>query len=189
MWTHRWGQVIEIGDFVTVQIIAVDFSAVKAYEMMVKFDASQLVLDRVELNGDFFPGGHELINQKEDEVFIGMVSPGGNAQSIGSGVIGELTFCVCNAFSGHTGLSVNALKVITPDLSLLDLPFETSLEISGKRSPVDINDDGQVNLNDFLLLQKDFGASQERSDLDRNGIVNFGDFLLFLNSMERVNSQ
>ena len=72
---------------------------------------------------------------------------------------------------------------------MLDLPFETSLEISGKRSPVDINDDGQVNLNDFLLLQKDFGASQERSDLDRNGIVNFGDFLLFLNSMERVNSQ
>ena len=51
----------------------------------------------------------------------------------------------------------------------------------------DINDDGVINVNDFLLVLAAWGPCLESccpADLDRNGDVGVGDFLILLGNFD-----
>ena len=53
--------------------------------------------------------------------------------------------------------------------------------------PADFNEDGMVNVEDFLLFVETFGTHEgdaefdPRMDLDKNGIIGISDFLIFIN--------
>jgi hypothetical protein len=46
--------------------------------------------------------------------------------------------------------------------------------------PVDVNDDGTVDFNDFLAFLNLYNAGSPRADLTLDGVVDFNDFLEFL---------
>ena len=58
----------------------------------------------------------------------------------------------------------------------------------------DFNDDGRVDLSDFLLFASQFGLSRgdeqydAKYDLDEDGVIGFGDFLIFVNAFGKDGS-
>ncbi len=69
-----------------------------------------------------------------------------------------------------------------------------TITVEGTGNAADFNDDGRVNLDDYLLFFAHYALSQgdagydARYDLDGNGIVGVMDFLLFVNSYGEVSS-
>ena len=75
----------------------------------------------------------------------------------------------------------------TTDLPVIDDGENVAEEIGGQsavpETNSDLNGDGEVNMEDFLVLQQNFGKEVDATfadgDISGDGTVDFGDFLLF----------
>ncbi|MHB1461054.1 MAG: dockerin type I repeat-containing protein [Armatimonadota bacterium] len=88
------------------------------------------------------------------------------------------------AFMVNTSLSgLHTLRFVwdhhlTHTLKAVDVVGQTSLPVDIVLINGDANNDGQINLFDFVVLDTNFGKSTPSADLDGDGIVNLFDYVI-----------
>ncbi len=179
-------QEVNKGRQFTVSIAVEGAKGLAGFQMGIKYNPA--VLEVVEVKeGDFLKGGGGGTNwlpptiDKKAGVVNGITgvrtSPGGVD---GIGIIATLTFKAIA--EGESPLTLQ--NVLLSDSTAKKMPTVTQdarVKVTPGFPPWDVNQDGVVNIFDFVLIGQHFGESpptDPRADVNNDGVVNIFDFVL-----------
>ena len=85
------------------------------------------------------------------------------------------------------GLFLGEVKLRTndPDRTEVVIPVSGFAIVIAADLRIDFNQDGQINLGDFISFAKAYGSAEAKYDLNGSGVVDLGDFILFAQSFGR----
>jgi len=76
---------------------------------------------------------------------------------------------------------------------IMGTPFVTSLPITPPIDPEpltslgDLNYDGVINIQDYILLSNAFGTNDKKADLNDDRVVNIQDYIILSNNFGKTN--
>ena len=176
---------------VSVQIFGKSLNAIPSNDLSLRFeyDMRQVVFEKVKI-GDALSSAYVLAGK--NFVSIGMTLPDSKTRAE-SGLMGTIRFRTTDAISETEirFVQVNLLpkgqsEIIPMFLSVALQGYSSDLPATGP-SP-DFNENGVVDIPDFLLFADVFGAKmgqklyETKYDLDRNGEIGISDFLIFVDA-------
>jgi hypothetical protein len=171
------------GDFVIVDIVAQSVSQLSSFSVTVDFDPTILMILKVErasfaiwrprpkIIEDVDMWRATVIDNEQGLITMGADSTRKGGVS-GTGTIATITFQAIGVGESPVQLQdvsfVNALgEDISPELS------DGSVQVL-EFSPWDANQDGVVNIHDFIIIQSDRGAA---TDVNGDGVTNILDMV------------
>ena len=146
-----------------------------------------LLLD--EFAGDFVNQLFLVFGRREQTI----LGTGGVEQRISVPPLGSVEFTITGTPRWEEPVQAFFEVELAPDLLLLSAS-KPSVEIvvepsSDSEILGDLNDDGLINLEDFLVIANNFGrtnAIQSQGDLNDDATVDFQDFLVFANAFQNA---
>lgn len=87
---------------------------------------------------------------------------------------------------GFAGFSVSFVGDVNSDgrddMAFVELASQQTYVLFGRSCPIDLNDDGVLDVHDFLEFQSLYELGDSRADIDSDGVLTLYDFLAFQNA-------
>ncbi len=177
---------IHVGDTFTLDLSAEDVIDLAGWQFDIAFDPA--ILEVVEVNeGDFLKidGGATFFQSGTIDNTTGKIT-GLNAirfnenGATGTGTLLSVTFLA--KAEGETQLTLNNFHLgSTTSEPIAAPPPEVVITIEGQLATGDVNQDGQVNVLDMILISRYFGedaSANPQVDVNRDGIINIQDLIV-----------
>ena len=157
-----------------------------AVELYINFDSLKLRVQDIT-PGTFFSNpdttNKTIDNQQGSLSLTILIPPNGGVPQRGNGTLAEIAFSAIDDGSANISFAQKTLvgAVNSGAKNMLVSSSGATVEILRKIVPGDINEDGTVNLLDYVVLFEQFGKNPPtdlRADINKDGDVNILDYVI-----------
>ena len=175
---------------ISIQIFGIDIQNAFGLSARFEYDVTQVIYEGFDA-GDVLPNPAVFPEEGPGFVVINITSWSGGFATVNSGLMGTLYFRTTDTFGGT---KIQLVHAEVGRNNQFESPRSTAnfdLEISKTPSP-DVDENGMVDVGDFLLFVEHFGASRgheafsNRFDLNGNGKIDFSDFSILTNNFGKA---
>ena len=174
------------GSTLTVNIQISNGRGAAGYEFTVEFDTSALTYVSAA-NATYLPSGAFAPSPTVSSNRVTLTAAAGSAATKSSGTLATVTFRVAAAKASTLRLR----DVVLSDVAGKNLTVRTvnGEVVKSIGAAWDVNQDGQVNISDLVLVSHNFGSrspSNPRADVNGDGQVNISDLVLVSRNLGRT---
>ena len=177
-------------DMITLNLNAENITDLAGWQADITFDPN--VLEAVEVTeGDFLKaeGGDTYFQAGTIDNAAGKITSLYSARIAESGVSGTGTLLSVTfkaKAGGETQVTLENFEFISITDDIIPTVHPNITIIVGEYPAWDVNQDGQVNIRDLILVAKDLGADAPanlRTDVNRDGVINIQDLIIVARHM------